>query len=175
MVYHGILTKGLKMICEMCGSDVPRTKFVTVEGATMHVCSKCEKFASSDAVKTEKGQVMMPSVADRLVSRQRRQKERDVYASGEEKELALDYPERIKEGRRRKGLTQEELAKQINERKSVIIKVESGEMRPDDKLVRKLERALAMSLKEVYESDAGTEKKAYTQGMTLGDFIKYED
>ena len=163
------------MICELCGSDVPRTKFVKVENATMHVCSKCEKFASSDAVKTEKGQIMMPSVADRLASRQKRQREKDIYGSGEEKELALDYPERIKKGRRRKGLTQEELAKQINEKKSVIIKVENGEMRPSDKLVRKLERALTMSLKEIYESDAGTEKQAYTQGMTLGDFIKHED
>lgn len=163
------------MICEMCGADVPKTKFVKVEGAALHVCPRCEKYATSEAVKTETGQVLTPSVAERLASRQKRRKERDVFESGEEKELALDYPEKVKDGRRRKGFSQEELAKKINEKKSVIVRVENGEIRPNDKLVRKLERALHMSLREKMESGAGSERRPYSQGMTLGDFIKYED
>ena len=163
------------MICEMCGTDVPRTKFVQVEGAALHVCARCEKYASSGAAKTETGQIVMPSVAQRLETRQKRQRQKDVFDSGGEKELALDYPERVKDARRRKGLSQEELAKKINEKKSVIIKVESGDMRPSDKLVKKLERALGTSLREALESETSASRSAYSQGMTLGDFIKYED
>ncbi len=163
------------MICELCGIDVPQTKFVKVEGAALHVCPKCEKFASSGAVKTETGQVLRPSVAEGLAVRQKRQREKDIYESSEEKELALDYPEKVREGRMRKGLSQEELARLINEKKSMIVKVENGEIRPNDKLVRKLERALEMSLREKIESGTGDERRAYSQGMTLGDFIKNEE
>jgi putative transcription factor len=159
----------------MCGADVPKTKFVKVEGAALHVCPRCEKYATSEAVKTQTGQVLMPSVAERLATRQKRHKERDVFESGEEKELALDYPERVRKGRSQKGLSQEELAKRINEKKSMIVKVENGEIRPNDKLVRKLERALEMSLREKMESVSGNERRPYSEGMTLGDFIKYED
>jgi len=163
------------MICEMCGSDVPRTKFVKVEGAALHVCPRCERYAASEAAKTESGKIIMPSVAERLVTRQKRRTERDVFTAGGEKELALDYPERVKEARRRLDLSQEELAKRINEKKSVIVKVESGDMRPSDMLVKKLERALGTSLRESIEHEEAGPKSAYSQGMTLGDFIKYED
>jgi putative transcription factor len=163
------------MICEMCGSDVPRTKFVKVEGAALHVCSRCERYAASEAAKTESGKIIMPSVAERLVTRQKRQREKDVFSSGEEKELALDYPDRIKDARRKRGLSQDELAKQINEKKSVIVKAETGDIRPSDKLVRKFERALGISLRESIQTEAAGSRSAYSQGMTLGDFVKYED
>ena len=45
------------MICELCGSDVPRTKLVMVEGAAVGTCPNCEKYASSGAVKTKEGKV----------------------------------------------------------------------------------------------------------------------
>lgn len=163
------------MICEMCGTDVPRTKFVNVEGAALHVCARCEKYASSEAAKTETGRIVMPSVAQRLETRQKRHRERDVFSSGGEKELVLDYPERVKDARRKKGLSQDELAKIINEKKSVVVKVESGDMRPSDKLVKKLERALETPLRGSIETEATGTRSAYSQGMTLGDFVKYED
>lgn len=163
------------MICEMCGSDVPHTKFVKVEGAALHVCPRCERYATSEAAKTEKGTLIMPSVAKRLVTRQKRQREKDVFSSGGEKELALDFPEKIKDGRRRKGLSQDELARQINEKKSMVVKLETGDIRPSDKLVRKLERALGLSLRESVEQGEAGQRSAYSQGMTLGDFIKHEE
>jgi len=163
------------MICEMCGTEVPKTKFVNVEGAALHVCARCEKYATSEAAKTESGHIVMPSVAQRLETRQKRYREKDVFVSGEEKELALDYSERVRLGRNRKGLSQDELAKRINEKKSVIVKVESGDMRPSDKLVKKLEKELEMSLRETMQAEAAGPKTAYSQGMTLGDFVKYED
>ncbi|MCK4265829.1 MAG: TIGR00270 family protein, partial [Thermoplasmata archaeon] len=123
------------MLCEMCGSEVPRTKLVVVETAAVNVCANCEKYATSEAVRTTEGEIVMPSVAQRLSVRQRRQRQRDVFETGEERELALDYPDRVRNSRRSLSLSQEELAKQINERKSVIVQIEGGSMRPNDKLV----------------------------------------
>jgi putative transcription factor len=163
------------MLCEMCGSEVPHTKLVMIEGAAMNVCQKCEKFASSGAVKTKNGEIVMPAVAQRLDKRERRKRQRDIYDGNEGLELALDYPERVRSRRHSLGMSQEDLAKSINEKKSVIVKVEAGDMRPDDRLLTKLERALRTSLREKVDAISTIEKKAYSQGMTLGDFIRYED
>lgn len=163
------------MICEMCGAEVPRTKLVMVEGAAVHTCPKCEKFASSPAVKTKDGVVLLPDVAERLDSREKRRKERDIYGESGEKELVMDYPERIRTGRQRKAMNQEDLAKLINEKKSVIVKVESGEMTPTDQLVLKLEKALNISLREIIEDAAEVKISNNPGGLTLGDFIKVKE
>ena len=160
------------MICEMCGSEVPRTKLVMVEGAAVNTCQRCEKFASSGAVKTKEGKVMLPSVAERLGSRERRMQQRDVLTRGE-KELVFDYPQRVRKGRQKMSLSQDDLAKSLNEKKSIIVKIENGDIRPTDKLVTKLERALDIKLKEFLEfEDDDVQKTEQSKGMTLGDFIK---
>ena len=158
----------------MCGAEVPKTKFVKVEGAALHVCQKCEKFSSSAMVKVNTGEILLPTVAERLENRDKRMREKDVLDSEGEPELALDYSERVRKKRLALGMSHEDLAKKVNEKKSIIIKVEGGEMRPDDKLVKKLERALMTSLREKVEEEAGELKASGTQGMTLGDFIKRE-
>lgn len=163
------------MLCEMCGTDVPRTKLVMVEGAAVNVCQRCERFASSPAVKTKDGQVVLPDVAVRLDSREKRRKERDIYEAKGEKELVLDYSDRIRIARQKMGMSQEDLGKLINEKKGVIVNLENGSMTPSDKLIPKLERTLRITLMEVVE-DEGEEKKAeYSRGMTLGDFIKVKE
>ncbi len=162
------------MICELCGSDVPRTKLVMVESAAMNACPKCEKFASSGAVKTKEGKVMLPSVADRLGSRERRMRQRDVLTHGE-KELVFDYHHRVRKGRQKMSMSQDELAKSLNEKKSIIVKIENGDIRPTDKLIAKLERALDITLKDYLETDdddgQGSQQQQ-SKGMTLADFIK---
>ena len=161
------------MICEMCGSDVPRTKLVMVEGAAVSSCPRCEKYASSGAVKTKEGKVMLPSVADRLGTGERRMRQKDVLTRGE-KELVDDYHQRVRKGRQKTGMSQDDLAKSLNEKKSIIVKVENRDIRPTDKLVTRLERALDITLKEYLEIDVDGPKQQSSQGMTLGDFIKRE-
>jgi putative transcription factor len=165
----------MKTTCEMCGIEVPRTKLVMVEGAAVQVCGKCERFASSPAVKTKEGVVLLPDVAERLDTREKRRKERDIYEKAGEPELAMDYHERIRLGRQKLGMSQEELGKLINERKSVIIQVEKGEMTPTDSLVHKLEKTLNITLKEVMEDTGEIKKADNSRGLTLGDFIKVKE
>lgn len=163
------------MMCEMCGAKAPGTKLVMVEGAAVHVCGKCERFASSPAVKTKEGVVLLPDVAERLDTREKRRKEKDIYEKAGEPELAMDYHERIRLGRQKLGMSQEDLGKLINERKSVIIQVEKGEMTPTDNLVHKLEKALNIILKEVIEDTGEIKKADNSRGLTLGDFIKIKE
>jgi putative transcription factor len=61
-------------------------------------------------------------------------------------ELTTDYPKIIKSARELLGLSQEELAQKINEKTSVISHLETGSMKPDDALARKLEHYLKIQL-----------------------------
>jgi len=160
----------------MCGKEV-RTKLMMVEGAPLNVCEGCQKFAvgKEEMVKTETGRVIATPIAERLEMRGRRMGNRDIYSQSGEKVLVDDYGARVRDRRRQMSLNQEELAKKIKEKKSVIVNVENQDIRPSDKLVSMLERTLGISLKEtVEEVDTSGSKEAFKTGMTLGDFIKYE-
>ena len=99
---------------------------------------------------------------------------KDVYSQEESLELAEDYPQRIRQARMSRDWKQETLASKINEKKSVINKLESGDMRPNDELVAKLERILGIKLKEKISLTKPEAKQAYSKGLTLGDFVKAE-
>jgi uncharacterized protein (TIGR00270 family) len=163
------------MLCEMCGAEVPRAKLVMVEGAAVNVCQKCEKFATSAAVKTRDGDIVLPDVAERLDTREKRRKERDVYETPGDNELALDYSEKIRIARQKLGMNQEELGLLINEKKGVIVNVENGTMTPNDKLVSKLEKTLKISLRGVIEQKGEIKSSDQSRGLTLGDFIKVKE
>jgi putative transcription factor len=164
------------MLCELCGQDVPFLKPMIIEGSMLKVCSTCAKFgkaspeapthapgagagarSGSKAESTGRfGYKSAPADKDevirhRLESRARRMTTKDVYEQSGEKELVEDYHKRIQQARNGYGWSQEELGQKINERKSVISKLESRSMKPDDKVLRKLEKALNIKLMEVPE------------------------
>ena len=70
------------------------------------------------------------------------------------------------------GMDMEEFAKSISEKKGTLVKVESQNLVPDDKLVAKLEKALNIKLKEAGQSGGQVSGGAKSQTMTLGNVIK---
>lgn len=160
------------MLCELCGTDVPFLKPILIEGSLLKVCPTCGKFgtATPQSMKTETASetssrsstkktfvyttetpTKKEVIKNRLEKRERRMSAKDIYEIRGEKELALDYHIRIQKARNQLNLSQEELGQKINERKSVISKIENKSMKPDDKLVRKLEKALGIKLMESFE------------------------
>jgi putative transcription factor len=161
------------VICELCGKDVTFLRKVTIEGVQLEVCTECAKFGIEAKKETPKEDAPMPIVAQRLESRERRGKPKDVYDAGGKDELADDLGKRVRDARSKRGMTHKELAMKINEKVTVLSKVETGEMRPDDRLVRKLERELGIRLKEkVPETLAGKESKSGS--LTLADHIRMQ-
>ncbi len=61
-------------------------------------------------------------------------------------ELRSDYAKAIKSARELLGLSQEEIGMKINEKPSMIHHLETGTMKPDDALARKLEHFLKIQL-----------------------------
>ncbi len=167
------------MPCEMCGKEVPRLRKVQIGGSTLEVCNECAKFREDTPVEAPvaapvaSGPAAVAEPPPRTFPlHQGRRK--DALSRGE-MELAEDYNRRIINGRRKKDLTQEDLARRINEKKSVISRLETGEMRPSDRLVKKLEKELDMKLRERMEYQVEPAKKQVgTGGVTLGDLIRME-
>lgn len=162
------------MICELCGADVPRLKNVAIEATVLSVCEGCAKFGETVAAPAVRHGNLPPRVAERLEARQRRMTPKDVYAETGELELADDFPARIRGAREARGWKQADLGAKINERESVIAKLESGTMTPGDDLVRKLERQLGVKLKERVQPIA-VKKQPSMGALTLGDLLKMNE
>jgi len=148
------------MLCEMCGKEVPLTSRVRLEHSVLSLCPDCAKFgtpldpvpasAPSDA---EGHAPFRPGVSvARPTGTRRRLEERDLYQEIGELELAPDWNRRIRLAREALQWTPEILGKKLNEKKSLVLKIESGNFHPPDALVRKLEHVLKVRLRAEPES-----------------------
>jgi putative transcription factor len=142
------------MLCEMCGKEVPTTNRVRIEGSILSLCPDCSRFGKLvDPVPvalppSPSGIRFRPGMAVTSPSGPRRRlEERDLYQEIGEMELAPDWNKRIRSARESRLWTPEEFGKKLNEKKSVILKIESGSFRPPDALVRKIEHLLKVRLR----------------------------
>lgn len=155
------------MNCELCGKPAGKSKRILVEGTTLHACPSCAKHGK-EVIQSRGGKTK-----EDILSRINRLREKP-YSSPvprDERELALDYNERISSARINHDWTQEELADRVNEKKSVISKVERGDLHPSDDLIAKLEKTLEVELKEVI-AEVAPKKSGSSSGLTIGDLLK---
>jgi putative transcription factor len=92
-------------------------------------------------------------------------------------ELAQDYDDRIRNARENTGMSQEDLADELNEKASLIRKLERGDVLPSDEVQTKLERELDISLSAGGSGDDDEEWNggSSTGEYTLGDVVKRKD
>ena len=156
----------------MCGREAP-VRTVTIEGTRMQTCPNCSKFGV-EVAGHETEVTGRSRITQALDERAARQRPKDIFQA-QEQELVEDFGKRIREGRQRKGLTQEELARKLNERQSVLSKVEAGTQRPADDLARRLQRELGITLYEAAaEQQSDQAPRSVGGAFTLGDLIKRE-
>ena len=86
-------------------------------------------------------------------------------------QLIENFSTVIKQKREKLQLKQEDLAKQINEKVSIIHKVETGHFEPNMDLARKFEKFLKIKLIEQTTLAAISLGKSAVESYTLGDFI----
>ena len=143
------------MLCEMCGKDVVATGRIRIEGTVLNLCGDCARFGEPidpvPAAAAPSGSPARappsPSGGARLGAPRRRLEERDLYQEIGELELAPDWGRRVRVAREAHAWTPEDLGKKLNEKKSVVLKIESGNFHPPDALVRKLEHLLKVRLR----------------------------
>jgi putative transcription factor len=169
----------------MCGTESSSLTTTKVEGAELELCDECSdfgtevrtesssssstKYSTSSSSSSDSG----TSSASGSTSSGGGSRRRDMFDDMDE--LVADYDERIRTAREQRGLSQEELAKKLNEKASLIRKLERGDMLPSDEVQTKLERELDISL----SAGAGDEDADWSGGSstttTLGDVVKRKD
>ena len=165
------------MMCELCGKSIERGVPTEVEGSVLEVCRDCASFGKP--VKTRKGGgAGYPSppgdssgsnIEANLQRRFQRMRGKDIYDKAD-LVLADDFNRIIRKGRQAKGWSQKDLANNINEKKSVIAKLEKSDMRPDEALRKKLEKALNIRLLDELPEPV-TQSKRGGGALTIGDLI----
>lgn len=158
------------MQCELCGRDVNKLVPVRVEGVEMMVCSDCAKYGV-----TPKTYSRIPKLGKKSIprsggsSRRIYRPKRDVFDTI--KTIVEDYGEIIREARIKKGMSIEELARKVGIKVSTLHKIESGQLEPEEKYIRRLEKELKISL---YEEGSEEFSSGGGKDLTLGDFIKFK-
>ncbi|SNR32416.1 multiprotein bridging factor aMBF1 [Halorubrum vacuolatum] len=175
--------------CEMCGAEQSSLTTTKVEGAELELCSSCTDFGTevrqdtgssggskysttSSSGRASSGSSGSSGASGGSASGGTTRRRRDMFDDMDE--VATDYDDRIRSARESRGLSQEELANQLNEKASLIRKLERGDVLPSDEVQRKLERELDITLVEGGEVDADWET-GNTGTMTLGDVVKRKD
>jgi len=155
------------MQCEMCGKD-KNLVIAIIEGTEMNVCNECAKF----------GKVIKKIDPEPKLKERKRKIEELIKEEKEKKEVIQiinpDYGNIIKKKRESLGLKQEEFAKRINEKISIIHKMETGNFEPSIALARKIERFLKIKLIEQYEEEHGRLHKVETDTLTIGDLLRFK-
>lgn len=147
----------------MCGREADLVE-AEIEQGRLKVCLNCAKFGQ---VKTKE------SVFGRNKSVHFPLNQKPVNRQEPELKVVRNYSSLIKSFRERQGLTQEDFAKLINERESIVAKWESGLIKPDLTVAKRLEKLLNINLIEMDSDISPAEEKSKKSGvLTLGDFIK---
>jgi len=144
----------------MCGKEARLFK-TDVEGSMLSLCNECSKF----------GKVIS------VVREEKKEKRKEVKAAEEsEEEIILSvvagYGEVIKKKREKLGIKQEDFAKEIKEKVSLVHKIETNHFEPSISLARKIEKFLHIKLIEQEKIEKGSSVKEKSEGFTIGDFIK---
>ena len=134
------------MECEICGKPVPENNPIKakIEGSVMIVCKECAKLGKIQKTPPK------PKFAKQNKAKRPAKNRNKSYTKSEEstEELIEDFSIEIRKARESKNWSREDLSKKINERVSVISRIETGKMTPDNKLTKKLEKTLDIKLLE---------------------------
>ena len=127
---------------ELCGTDNAGVNRSKASGADVEVCRRCidrlgltnlTPIKSTDSRKISTSNNPKPNLPGR-----------DIMAKNE-KELALDFHQRIRSAREKRDWDQREFARRMNERLNSVQRVENGN-RPSDDLIKKIEKVLSIEL-----------------------------
>jgi len=146
----------------------------------MTVCSKCARLGSGTWEIKAKPKLLTPTLkrASRSpLPRSQTKQPASFQIVESEVELVEGFGAKIKQARENLGLSHEELGKKINEKVSVLKKIEAEKMKPDMRLTAKLEHALKIRLVAPLSEPKPilSYQKTRVQGLTLGDLMQLKE
>jgi putative transcription factor len=144
------------MACDMCGKNLAKVK-ANIEGVEMDVCMDCLSYGK---------RITTPRP---IVKRQRYQKAESQITES----IVGNYAQLIKQAREKRNYKQEQFAKMLNEKESLMQRIEAGKQRPNMELVKKLQKMLNITLIERIRTEEIEQTTSQPKGsLTIGDMIK---
>jgi putative transcription factor len=122
--------------CELCGRQSLEKLKVIVDGTVFNVCAACSKHG--------KPYVAPQFAAKKKKPAQTRQGSRITMS--DQTMLTPEFARLIREARMKMGLTHEQMAMKMNEKVQQLRKFETGALKPDELMAKKLERFLGIKL-----------------------------
>lgn len=157
--------------CEICGRECHSTREIALEGAHLHACSRCAELGKPVQQKKKPGFGPPTELRRRPVHIPREVRPGPSREPRRELVPVEDFTRLIRKAREQRGMAQKDVARALNERTSVITKVESGKMAPTISLARKLERLFKLTLLEEAES-VDLPPVPSQSSATLGDVVQ---
>lgn len=160
------------MNCDICGKEIVGPAFrVKVEGAKMLVCRSCQglgkPYREEPVIPPPRssftGVVRLPRIPTRRPA--------ELPKEVEEFDVAENFSDLVRKRRMKLGWSQEDLARRVKEKLSVIQKIETGKISPDTQLCRQLQHELKIKLL-VSRKEIPSPKIAAPAEVTLGDIVK---
>jgi len=168
------------MRCEMCGRKIMGKPFkVIIEGAKLTVCTDCSKHGKLTWEEEPKPKTITKPKGPRPPLTVIVKKQPETAPTATTVELVEDYDVKIRQAREKLGLSHEDLGKKLNEKVSLLRKIETKKMTPDNMLATRLERALKIKLivpasEEKIKVPSAKMLKAPSRELTLGDLIRID-
>ncbi|MDG6929510.1 MAG: TIGR00270 family protein [Nitrososphaerota archaeon] len=129
--------------CEVCGGASIEPVRVEIDGATMLVCARCSKLG-----KPAKQPVSVPAPKNRPAGISSVYRRQATAIPEDGPAVREDFAEVIRNARESMNLTQEQFGMKLNEKSSVVAKLESGKLKPNVQLAKKLEHTIRVRLFE---------------------------
>ncbi len=149
------------MNCEICGKTEALYN-VSIEGTELKVCRDCVKYGK-----------VMESLKTNTAQPQRHFQPLPKIEQQEEEETIIEnYSVLIKNAREKLGLSQEDFAKKINEKVSLVHKLETGAFEPPIEMAKKIERFLRIRIVAKAEEAKEKPSKKTSDVLTIGDVLK---
>jgi putative transcription factor len=163
----------------VCGRKIFGKSYkVIIEGAKLTVCTECSKLGKVVWEEAAPTQTAIVKARTPLSPAQFQIRKAPPPKVDTTLELAQNYDVLIRHARENLGLSHEDLGKKLNEKISLLKKIEMGKMTPDNTLASKLEHVLKITLivptKEEKVPEAKIPKRA-SKELTLGDLMGIED
>lgn len=161
--------------CEVCGRRIEGNPHkVIIEGAKLSVCIACSKHGKT-YYEQPLPKAVIPKTRATPTQFKIQTKKAPIPPAETALELVEDFDAKIRQAREKLGLSHEELGKKINEKVSVLRKIETGKMKPDNRLATILEHILKVKLIVPAKEEKAPQArigKTVSREMTLGDLIQ---
>ncbi len=142
--------------CEICGKKANDIYVVNVEDVELRVCTKCAK-----------GKKIVSKAVDN-----RKVQSFPKNSKSEEPQLVENYGALIHNARESMRIPLKVLAEMLNEKETLLLRIEQEQTLPSLQLAKKIEKALMIKLAEPEKQNENLVLSRNKERITLGDFVE---